>query len=202
MGRKPSKKLTWVVDRWVNIDLYQSKITEDAATGCWNYSHPLNNAGYGMVGFRREVQSTAATRNGQMMTAHRLAFLMDQGYLPPAPLGIHHRCHNRICVNPAHLKIGTHTQKMREMIADGRHMVRSGFISPWRGQPRPGPRKYSAEEIQWARFAELDEIQAHWNITRARASNLRSLFRYGYRWLPLDRPATWQGRRGRPRRTK
>jgi hypothetical protein len=182
MSRGPSKRLTWVVDRWVNIDLYHSKITQDPITGCLNYSHPLNNAGYGMVGYRREIRSTPGTRNGNMMTAHRLAFLIDRGWLPSHPQEVHHICHNRVCCNPAHLKTGTHTQKMREL-----HEAGLAFhLQPGQGGRPPGSTKYSVTDIHWGRRATVSEVQARWNLTLAQAIRRRTMFRNNYPWLPYE----------------
>src|SRR2546430_14291430 len=64
------------------------------------------------------------------MTAHRAAYLLANG---PAPDGafIMHSCDNRICVNPAHLVIGSHRDNMADMKKKGRAGGGSIVGEPW-----------------------------------------------------------------------
>ena len=62
---------------------------------------------------------------GRSVRAHRYSWFLKHGSLPiwdpHAPVGILHRCDNRLCVNPQHLFIGTQMENMHDMIAKGRH---------------------------------------------------------------------------------
>lgn len=59
---------------------------------CWEWIGGKQSSGYGYYAL-----------DGKMRQAHRVAYEMAHGPIP-ADHQIHHRCHNRPCVNPAHLE--------------------------------------------------------------------------------------------------
>lgn len=63
-------------------------------------------------------------------TAHRVAWVMEYGPIPVGD-GYHgtcvcHRCDNRLCVNPAHLFLGSHEDNIRDMMEKGRGLKAHG----------------------------------------------------------------------------
>jgi hypothetical protein len=82
-----------------------------AGSGCWEFSGSRFRLGYGSV-----------THGGKVCSAHRLAYEIAIG---PIPEGMHviHACDNPPCVNPAHLRAGTHSDNMNDKMAKGRGIM-------------------------------------------------------------------------------
>ena len=58
--------------------------------------------------------------NGKLWTAHRLFWAIANNVMPHPTYDICHTCDNRMCVNPAHLFLGTRTDNMRDCSFKGR----------------------------------------------------------------------------------
>jgi hypothetical protein len=65
---------------------------------CWNWT-ARTTTGYGVV----------HGVNGKKVLAHRFAYELLVGPIPDG-MQIDHRCHNRSCVNPGHLRLATNKQ--------------------------------------------------------------------------------------------
>lgn len=81
-------------------------------TGCWIWLASKGNSGNKQYGH--------FTMDGKTHRAHRAAWLLYNGEIPEG-MQVLHSCDIGICVNPAHLRLGTHEENMREMVARGRH---------------------------------------------------------------------------------
>lgn len=64
----------------------------DEVTGCWQWTGTLMWTGYGQIG-----------RQGRNVAAHRAMWEHVRGPIPEG-MQLDHLCHNRRCVNPAHLE--------------------------------------------------------------------------------------------------
>lgn len=80
---------------------------------CWIWTG-ANTKGYGTFSLE-----------GRSVYAHRVSFTIANGAIG-AGLYIMHTCDEPSCVNPAHLRQGTHSQNMADMIAKGRLKICRG----------------------------------------------------------------------------
>lgn len=58
-----------------------------------------------------------------MAPAHRVSFLLFKGPIPKG-LFVLHSCDIRHCVNPEHLRVGTHEENMRDALVRGHLRVK------------------------------------------------------------------------------
>lgn len=76
--------------------------------GCWTWNGTIHGNGYGGISFR-----------GKFWPAHRLAYVLTNGPIADC-LKVCHRCDTPLCVNPAHLFLGTTGDNNRDKHAKGR----------------------------------------------------------------------------------
>jgi hypothetical protein len=73
----------------------------DKTKDCWNWTASRGTAGYGQIGI--------GGRYGRPHLAHRVAYELEIGPIPDG-MQVDHICHNRICVNPSHLRLATNKE--------------------------------------------------------------------------------------------
>lgn len=83
--------------------------------GCWIWTGAWNQAGYGRVGPRRYP----GLPRKESPLAHRMFYEHHIGPIPAGML-VMHKCDTPLCVNPAHLTIGTNADNAADKIAKGR----------------------------------------------------------------------------------
>lgn len=76
---------------------------------CWPWTGATHGNGYGRIRAGRRVRP-----------AHQVAWEIENGKpFPPGAYGCH-RCDNPICVNPAHIWPGTHSENIQDAVRKGR----------------------------------------------------------------------------------
>ena len=209
MTDKRLKLTDLVVDRYVNLDFFYSKLQRQP-NGCLFWTGVTSNINYGFIGFKHVDPDTGAPmktskdnkNTGGMMTTHRLAFMVANNRLP-TQRNVNHTCHNKLCCEPTHLVEGTQKEKIKAMVAAGIKGGRPKGSRGWHYDHKQTGRTYKYDEatIQWIRTTNTKDLAAHYNIPRHRAASMRCTFRNGYRWLPCP-PLLTREKRGRKSKAK
>jgi hypothetical protein len=89
-----------------------SAMEKDAVTGCWNWTGTKARGGYGRIVIREEGRRV-------QLVASRAAY---EQWVGPIPVGmmVLHGCDNAGCINPQHLRLGTHQDNMDDKVARNR----------------------------------------------------------------------------------
>lgn len=121
--------------------------------GCWDWTSATDGRGYGM--FRM---------NSQRVGAHQASYRIYHGPIENG-LFVLHSCDRPICVQPAHLHLGTHTLNMRECIKRKRNAF---------GE-RNGQSRLTEVEVEWIRQAPLKvgDMARMLDINHATISDIR-----------------------------
>lgn len=81
----------------------------DRTGECWLWLLSKDRKGYGYCMYQ-----------GKVRKAHRVAWAIAHGELPPSELFACHRCDNPSCVRPSHIFLGTTAENMADMRQKGR----------------------------------------------------------------------------------
>ena len=100
------------------IDRFLSKVNQKES-GCWIWTGAIGTSGYGEMGI-----------NKKKIRAHRVAYELYVGPIKELPGSdfrgtcVMHTCDNPACVNPEHLRLGTHADNMADKKAKNRFVCR------------------------------------------------------------------------------
>jgi hypothetical protein len=115
---------------------------------CWIWTASLNNNGYGQI--RSPTQKT-------MIAAHRLSYELNIGKIPIG-FEIDHICHNKICINPSHLRLATHSQNGQYQKWNKRNTSGSKGVSRHRNKWRARI-KNNGKEIYLGTYNNIEEAK-------------------------------------------
>lgn len=127
-----------VIRFWLKVD--KSKGSDK----CWTWTGYIGSRGYGAIHWK----GSPATR------AHRIAFEITFGPIPEGQV-VMHTCDNKLCVNPAHLKLGTQLANMRDAVLKGRFPT---------GEQAPAAKLTEEQVIEIRRRAASGA--SYWDLSR------------------------------------
>jgi hypothetical protein len=93
---------------------FWAKVATGEPDACWPWTGATHANGYG--------QFRATPEKPGNMSAHIVSWFLYTGAWPPDGLFVCHRCDVKLCVNPAHLFLGTHNDNMADAWAKGRNI--------------------------------------------------------------------------------
>ena len=91
---------------------------------CWLWLGAPSGAGYGMI-----------KHGGRPQYAHRVSYEVNVGPIPDG-MQVDHKCRNRMCVNPKHLRVVTDGENKQNLVAhaDSRSGIRGVSFHTKRGK--------------------------------------------------------------------
>lgn len=128
----------------------------DKTESCWVWTKSTR-AGYGQVHYR-----------GKRWSAHRLFYTLFTGNIPEGML-VCHACDNKLCVNPNHLYVGTHTNNNQDTYKRNR-------MPPKQGHNARNVAKLSLEEALKIKYSDIPskELEGLFKINQSQISRIRS----------------------------
>lgn len=99
-------------------DRFWERVAVEDADMCWEWTGGRTSSKWVNYG-------KFTDEDGKTVMAHRYSWLIHYGPIPDGMFVLHH-CDNPICVNPAHLFLGTHEDNMRDMVAKERQSRPAG----------------------------------------------------------------------------
>jgi len=133
---------------------------------CWPWTAKSKVTGYGTIG--------RGGRDGEKVLAHRAVWELTNGPIPKDGPGHHgwvvlHTCDNRLCCNPAHLRLGTQRDNVKDM--DGKRRRKTVA----RQGEAHSQAKLTEADIRDIRASSLNnaELGRHYGVERQTIRSIR-----------------------------
>jgi hypothetical protein len=137
-----------------DIDYIRERTTVNEETGCWEWQHNLNRAGYGQA-----YKGRHGYGDGQhVLMGHRLACASAHPDDDIEGWFVCHHCDNRRCCNPDHLFLGTPKENSDDRDAKGRQSARKNL---------------TPDEVRLIRSMGVMDAHREFGIPKSTASNIK-----------------------------
>ncbi len=128
---------------WNTLTRFFNKFDFTDSSVCWDWQASKNKQGYGRFSV-----------DNKLMYAHRFSYTIHNGEIPEN-LFVMHTCDNPSCVNPRHLKVGTHQDNMDDKCAKNRQARMFGEDNPASKLTTEQVHDIRTKRIAGVEFAEL-----------------------------------------------
>ena len=151
-------------------DRFNEKI--DKTEGCWYWRSAVGSRGYGIFWHSSERKS---------VFAHRFSYELHHGKTPESGKVVMHSCDNPLCVNPAHLSVGT----TKDNALDAKQKNRLAV-----GERNGGGKKLSEKQVYIIKMMKgaigSTKMASIFNVS----SNTIKRIRNGKIWSSVEYPKT------------
>lgn len=132
---------------------------------CWLWEGSKSHGGYGFIRV-----------NGETMQTHRVSYQLFKGEIPEG-LFVLHTCDVPACVNPSHLKLGTHQDNMADMMSKGRQAKGEDIAKKISGENSPSAKLTRAQVEEIRRLVEQEgktqlEVANRYGLRQSTISNI------------------------------
>jgi len=153
----------------VPLEVRFLKKVKKIESGCWIFLGAQDSRGYGKIG--------EGGRFGKTTAAHRVSYQIHYGPIPDGKFVLH-SCDVPLCVNPAHLWLGTQKENIHDCISKGRNHC----LVPTKLFGEDHPRhKLTADQVRAIRESVESQakIAMQFGITQSQVSRIKR----GIHWI-------------------
>lgn len=140
---------------------FWAKVDKRGPDDCWNWTANISAGYYGAI--------KVGGKRGKDLKAHRIQMVW-QG-IDIAGRVVRHKCDNGLCVNPAHLEIGTQRDNIHDMMERGRNRQPSGSAN---GNSRLSPDLVRSIKLALANGTTCADVARYFELPHLLIYNLAS----------------------------